>query len=177
MKPPPLPSVGDRSSARWLRTAKPVAGLAARLLAAFLLGYSFHACSEKYGVNVASARWMPKGASHGAFYHSFTLIIIGPPRYLYEYDISEEDFAAYLKTFGKKPKDIVDPVYVRRYLAGFIRAEDYVKDGQVDGLRYAAATGVTITNGLVWQHSFEDTSSTYAFDRDRSRAFIEINTR
>ncbi|MCF6312105.1 MAG: hypothetical protein L3J39_06615 [Verrucomicrobiales bacterium] len=146
-------------------------------IAAFIAGYAPHTCSESFGTRVQSASWLPPGATDGAFYRGGTLVIIGPPYSHYEFSISETDFKSFATDRGKKLEEIIEPVYVRRYLDRFIRKEDFRMNGDIDYDSYNEAVGVTINNGLIWSYYFEDESYVIAFDRSLSRAFIELNYR
>lgn len=141
-------------------------------------GFAFgiHGCSEKTGKNVESAKWMPSGASDGAFYHGPTFIL-GPPSYYYEFTISEQDFSDYMVEKEKPIAEITSPIYATRYLERTVRREDYTVETNFDYERYKQAIGVTIKDGLVWEHRFEDSGAIYAFDRSQRRAFVEIWTR
>lgn len=142
----------------------------------FLMGALAYAyVTPKYGINVSSASWMPAGSSNGAFYHGGAFIL-RPPAYYYEYDISEEDFLAYLSgRFAVNEIHPTEPVYVHRYLIAFIRKEDYSHD-EMSG--YNEAIGVTVTGG--WYYESPATihgASQFVYDADRQRAFIRISIR
>lgn len=64
---------------------------------------------------------MPEGASDGAFSHGATFIL-GPPRFFYEYTISEEGFRSEMKRRGLEVTEILGEKFVPRYLMNHIRS-------------------------------------------------------
>jgi len=144
----------------------------------FLIGYSFHACSPKNDMYVDEASWMPEGASDGIRSIGGTFIL-GPPMYCYEYDISEADFVNYTQEEGKELTEILETEYIRRYLVYHVRHDEFkhLRNDLDASKEYQKMTYAKIDNGLIYRKIFEDQEYACAYDRDRGRAFIYIQTR
>jgi hypothetical protein len=152
-----------------------------RFALVFFVGYSFHACSPKFDIYANEADWMPEGASDGIRFHYGTAYIIGPPFYCYEFDIPEGDFARFMKERGKELKEVEEAIYVRRYLASHVRRNEFDHEGNIDESwsKYRNMTEAKITNGLIYsmREEYGDDEYTYAYDRNRGRAFIYLQSR
>ena len=124
---------------------------------------------------------MPEGASDGIRFNYGTAFIIGPPFYCYEFDISEDDFVSFMRERGKELKEIEEETYVRRYLASYVRRNEFYHEGNIDESisKYRDLTEAKITNGLIntLREEHGDHEYTYANDRDRGRAFIYLQSR
>ncbi|MHA3772213.1 hypothetical protein ACXR0O_11825 [Verrucomicrobiota bacterium sgz303538] len=149
------------------------------LVAATTFAMGYGCCRHitgQYDTSANAARWMPEGASDGAFEYGPSFLMFGPPEYHYEFTISEQDFRNFARSERRELKEITGPRYIARYLARFTRRDDY--DGTEAGEnRYRQAEGVTVQRGLYYHWQHEDKLVHYVFDRDRSRAYLEIHAR
>lgn len=140
----------------------------------FLLGYLVHppASGLKRYDSGAEANWMPDEASDGI---SLNYGVPFAPFFCYEFDISEKGFVAFAEARGKVLQEIEEPVGVRRYLAYYIRRNEFRHRGDYEEAErlYAAITRPRISDGLYYQKIGPgDDLTVYVYDRVRGRAFV-----
>ena len=126
--------------------------------------------SPQWGANIESASWMPEGASRGAYAHGGSILILGPPVYYREYDISESDMIRYMEEKGWKYNEIKEPRTQKRYLSFFCvhpeRAgvnEDYIY--------------VTVSKGLYHDSYRGDSGRRILYDREKGRVYYSFDSR